>query len=63
MTGEEATVSIKEASDALGVSRQTVYRMIEDGRLKAIRRGYVKSHQYRVLVESVQALQRGERAE
>lgn len=54
-------MSIKEASDALGVSRQTVYRMIQDGRLKAERRGYVKSRQFRVLVDSVDALKRGER--
>jgi excisionase family DNA binding protein len=63
MAGEAVTMSIKEVSDDLGVSRQTVYRMIADGRLKAERRGYVKSRQFRVLSESVAALKRGERAE
>ena len=49
-------MSIAEASRILGVSRGTIYRMIESGRLQAERRTYLDSHQYRVLRSSVESL-------
>lgn len=56
----QEAVSITKAAAQLGVSRQTIYRMIEDGRLQATKRKYVKRQQYRITAESLEALQRQE---
>lgn len=38
---EKKTVTIPEASDALGVSKRTIYRMIENGELQTTEHGRI----------------------
>lgn len=49
-------MSIQEAADALKVSRGMIYRMVQDGRLKAITIDYRKRGRYLVLRDSLNAL-------
>lgn len=53
-------MSIAAASRALGVSRGTVYRLIESGKLQAERRPFMTAKQYLVSRESVNALLTGQ---
>jgi excisionase family DNA binding protein len=60
MAGEKETMSIAAASRALKVSRGTVYRLIESGKLQAERRTFMTTKQYLVSRESVDRLLSGQ---
>lgn len=55
-------MSITEAARELRVSRATIYKMLDDGRLEAAPndRPYLKVAKRRVRVDSVERLKRGE---
>jgi excisionase family DNA binding protein len=56
----QTTMSIAAASRALKVSRGTVYRLIESGKLQAERRMFMTTKQYLVSRESVERLLTGQ---
>ena len=49
---EDRFYSIDEVAELLGLSSQTIRKLIKNGRIKAIRLG----HSYRISMESIQAL-------
>ena len=51
-------LTISEASAALGVSRETVYRLIKDGKLQVKERPYLKRARFTVYAASVESLKR-----
>ena len=53
-------MSIEEAADALKVSRGMIYRMVRDGRLKALTIDYRKRGRYLVLRDSLNTLLAGQ---
>lgn len=55
---EDDVLTISEASAALGVSRETVYRLIKDGKLQVKERPYLKRARFTVYAASVESLKR-----
>lgn len=51
---EDRFYSIDEVAEILGLSSQTIRKLVKKGRIKAIRLG----HAYRIPVESIQYLKR-----
>ena len=49
---EDKFYSIDEVAEILGLSSQTIRKLVKEGRIKAIRLG----HAYRIPMESIQAL-------
>ena len=60
MEAQGEMMSIAAASRELKVSRGTVYRLIESGKLQAERRTFMTSRQYLVSRESVERLLTGQ---
>jgi excisionase family DNA binding protein len=57
--GMPASIMIDQAAEMLGVSRRTIYYRIHEGRLRTVR---TRCGSQRVLVESIVALMREDRA-
>lgn len=51
---EDRFYTIDEVAELLGLSSQTIRKLVKEGRIKAIRLG----HAYRIQVESIQYLKR-----
>ena len=51
---EDRFFSVDEVAEILGLSSQTIRKLVKEGRIKAIRLG----HAYRIPVESIQYLKR-----
>lgn len=51
---EDRFFSVDEVAEILGLSSQTIRKLVKEGRIKAIRLG----HAYRIPMESIQYLKR-----
>lgn len=56
VTAEPEFYTVQEVADRLRVSRKTIYRMIEDGQIQAVK----LRDTYRIPRETFEALRRGE---